>query len=151
MRVASFENMDIEFAINNPHYLSGFTITAVYSRILRGNENMARCAAPVRGHSSAAAAAACPTCHIAVVIASGYGVMMVIRPTPRQAQRWRKSWKPVAEDPATARSPLVKIGFFRFLATAQVPIPPPIRQACWKQHVAEARICVMLFPFVAWD
>lgn len=26
--VQSFENMDIEFAINNPHYLSGFTITA---------------------------------------------------------------------------------------------------------------------------
>lgn len=26
--VQAFENMDIEFAINNPHYLSGFTITA---------------------------------------------------------------------------------------------------------------------------
>lgn len=34
----------------------------IYSRILRGNENMARCTAPVRGHSSAAAAAACPAC-----------------------------------------------------------------------------------------
>ena len=33
----------------------------IYSRILRVNENMARCTAPVRGHSSAAAAA-CPAC-----------------------------------------------------------------------------------------
>ena len=34
----------------------------IYSRILRGKQNMARCTAPVRGHSSAAAAAACPAC-----------------------------------------------------------------------------------------
>lgn len=31
-------------------------------RLLRGNKSMARCTAPVRGHSSAAAAAACPAC-----------------------------------------------------------------------------------------
>lgn len=31
-------------------------------RLSRGNKSMARCTAPVRGHSSAAAAAACPAC-----------------------------------------------------------------------------------------
>lgn len=31
-------------------------------RLLRGNKSMARCTASVRGHSSAAAAAACPAC-----------------------------------------------------------------------------------------
>ena len=34
----------------------------IYSRILRGKQNMARCNGPVRGHSSAAAAAARPAC-----------------------------------------------------------------------------------------
>lgn len=56
------ENTSVGFITKNPHFCSGLTSTADTFQNNKGNSSMARCTAPVRGHSSSAAAAACPAC-----------------------------------------------------------------------------------------